>query len=533
MATRRIIVLKSILTFSTIWILGTILMTAQESTKKVTFKSLLCEMLDREALTKHPEGLWTLHQVSSYDKRADDGDMFANEDWSNFYAHEIYKGKDVQVMMDVKGPGAITRIWMTGDPNAKHALRFFIDGKKIPFWEADHLGALIGENKEIGYPLSFRSVDQDDLPINKGAKPGHNLYAPIPFEKNIKITYEGPKEKKGAFEGVFWNINYRLYHGNVKVESFNNETPKKYDQTLKEVNEKLNSFQNSTISDMPIQGEPIQSDWMGVVIAPKTSSELKIKGGKAINSIILDLDAEDLDKALKETLLRISFDGHETVVCPLGLFFGSGNQKITAKDYYRKTDDTGYMSAYWIMPFRQEVVISFVNRSQKPVKINYSILSKPYQWAKNSMYFHASYQERPDFPVEATKGVDLEFLKVDQGQGVYVGDTYQIFKPFGIWWGEGDEKIYIDGSTFPDHFGTGTEDYYGYAWGHPELYNHVFISQPIGGANTLKGPGTTVNSRVRLLDGIPFSKSLDFQMEKWGWTTRTVDIKWATFWYQK
>ncbi|MCG8310141.1 MAG: DUF2961 domain-containing protein [Cytophagales bacterium] len=104
-------------------------------------------------------------------------------------------------------------------------------------------------------------------------------------------------------------------------------------------------------------------------------------------------------------------------------------------------------------------------------------------------------------------------------------------------WGNNTPEIEIDkisnGSTSPDHFGTGTEDYYGCAWGHPELYNHVFISQPIGDANTLKGPGVTVNSRVRILDGIPFSTSLDFQMEKWGWTTRTVHIKWATFWYQK
>ncbi len=530
---RRSMLLKSVFIFSTLWVLGTTLLTAQKSTVKVTFQSLLEEMLDREVLTKHPEGLWTLHQVSSYDKRADDGDMFANKDWSNFYAHETYKNKDVQVMMDVKGPGAITRIWMTGDLNAKHALRFFIDGKEVPFWEADHVGVLIGQNAEIGYPLSFRSVDQDDLPINKGAKPGHNLYAPIPFKQSIKITYEGPKEKKGAFEGVFWNINYRLYQDNVKVESFSRETPKKYAQTLKEVNEKFNAFQNSTIADMPIKGETTQSDWMGMVIHPKATETLTIKGAKAINNISLNLDAEDVDLVLEETLLKISFDGQETVVCPLGLFFGSGDQKVIVKDYYRKTDNMGNMGSYWLMPFKEEAVISLVNRSQQPIKVNYSISNVPYQWANSSMYFHTVHQERPDFPVEAKKGVDLEFLKIDQGQGVYVGDTYQIFKPFGVWWGEGDEKIYIDGSDFPNHFGTGTEDYYGYAWGHPELYNHVFISQPIGDANTLKGPGVTVNSRVRLLDGIPFSKSLDFQMEKWGWTTRTVDIKWATFWYQK
>ena len=27
-----------------------------------------------------------------------------------------------------------------------------------------------------------------------------------------------------------------------------------------------------------------------------------------------------------------------------------------------------------------------------------------------------------------------------------------------IWWSEADETIYVDGETFPDYFGTGTED---------------------------------------------------------------------------
>ena len=33
---------------------------------------------------------------------------------------------------------------------------------------------------------------------------------------------------------------------------------------------------------------------------------------------------------------------------------------------------------------------------------------------------------------------------------------------------------------FPSHFGTGTEDYYGYAWGRYEPWiNHPFVAQPM------------------------------------------------------
>ena len=47
--------------------------------------------------------------------------------------------------------------------------------------------------------------------------------------------------------------------------------------------------------------------------------------------------------------------------------------------------------------------------------------------------------------------------------------------PTWVGGGEGDEKVYVDGETFPSHFGTGTEDYYGYAWGRYEPWiNHPF-----------------------------------------------------------
>ena len=35
---------------------------------------------------------------------------------------------------------------------------------------------------------------------------------------------------------------------------------------------------------------------------------------------------------------------------------------------------------------------------------------------------------------------------------------------FGGWWGEGDEKFFIDGEKYPSTVGTGSEDYIGYAW---------------------------------------------------------------------
>jgi len=118
-----------------------------------------------------------------------------------------------------------------------------------------------------------------------------------------------------------------------------------------------------------------------------------------------------------------------------------------------------------------------------------------------------------------------------KGQGTYVGDVLTLFNTANTWWGEGDEKIYVDGEYFPSHIGTGTEDYYGYAWCKPAFFESAFHAQPSGDGN-LK-PGFTVNSRFRALDAIPFTKSIQFDMELWHWAATTMSYAPATFWYAK
>ena len=125
---------------------------------------------------------------------------------------------------------------------------------------------------------------------------------------------------------------------------------------------------------------------------------------------------------------------------------------------------------------------------------------------------------------------DFNYVTVD-GKGVYVGDALTVYNRVDAWWGEGDEKVYVDGEEFPSHFGTGTEDYYGYAWCRPErISNHPYIAQPSGDGNF--HPGYTLNIRYRGLDAIPFNTSLKFDMEVWHWVKSELDFAPVTFWYQ-
>lgn len=86
----------------------------------------------------------------------------------------------------------------------------------------------------------------------------------------------------------------------------------------------------------------------------------------------------------------------------------------------------------------------------------------PYTWNDRSMYFHSSW--RMDDPTPGFPLFDYNLVNV-KGKGIYIGDQFTVLNPEEGWWGEGDEKVYVDDDTFPSLFGTGTEDYYGWAGG--------------------------------------------------------------------
>src|SRR5204862_86984 len=137
-------------------------------------------------------------------------------------------------------------------------------------------------------------------------------------------------------------------------------------------------------------------------------------------------------------------------------------------------------------------------------------------WKANSMYFGSTWHEYYHLKTRNEKDspFDLNFIDIS-GKGVYAGDQVTLFNNSHEWWGEGDEKIFVDRETFPSSFGTGSEDYYGYSFGRQESFSHPFLSQPVGIGNM--NYGVTVNMRHRSLDAIPFNSSISSNIEMWHW----------------
>ena len=125
-------------------------------------------------------------------------------------------------------------------------------------------------------------------------------------------------------------------------------------------------------------------------------------------------------------------------------------------------EDGDSYNCFWRMPFRKSARIEIVNQSDKPISLLYYNIDwiKKDKLPEDTPYFYAQY--RQEYPVE--QGKDYVILET-KGKGHYVGTVLAVRTRSPAWFGEGDEKIYIDGEAKPSIWGTGTEDYFLSAWG--------------------------------------------------------------------
>lgn len=495
----------------------TLFCAAQAETPVVTLRTLLTDMTRFETVARFPDPPYTCRMESSYDRRSkaptDPAGWFANTDNldqpSDAWKVETRQGRQEWVLLNVAGPGCVVRFWSGGSPPIG-TVRFYLDGAEEPAL-AGKLGDLLGGKSIVPVPLAIENAG--------GAV---NLYLPIPYTRGCKITYEQAGGKPGARPpGRWYNIEYRTYPAGTRVQTFSLAEWKVQRPLVEETCKRLLSAK--------VEGGPPATQTLTIEPGKELSRDL-VNGPAAIRQLEVRLDGvppERLEQALRSTVLVARFDGEETVWCPLGDFFGSGVGVNELKSWNRTVERDGTMTCRWVMPFQKTARLSLLNLGKDRVKATLRTVVSDWQWDDRSMLFHATWRSQVPLPTRPIS--DWNYVTV-KGRGVYVGDTLAVINPVAVWWGEGDEKVRVDGAPFPGHFGTGSEDYYGYAWGADRVFQGPFCNQPrVGGRNL----GHTTNTRTRSLDAIPFTRSLQFDMEVWHWADCKVGYSAATYWYAR
>ncbi|UCG16331.1 MAG: DUF2961 domain-containing protein [Phycisphaerales bacterium] len=470
----------------------------------ITYESLLREMIDRDAIARFPDPACTCRQASSYDREAvspEKDTWFANADRKQFIRVEENGGRKEWVLMDAAGPGAVVRFW-SANPDQGGVVRFYLDGAEQPALETP-LSDLLGGTWRVGRPLSAVRAR------------GWNLYLPIPYARACKVTTDK--------DDIYYQINYRTYAPGTAVETFSMDVFTRGLPVLREVTRTL-----STVG-RDLRPRPMRTLGKTGRLTPGQAARLLLSPGPhAVRELTVRLQADDVENAYRNTVLRMEFDGQETVWCPVGDFFGSGVGVNLFRSWWQRVEADGSMTCYWPMPYERSATIVLENLGDVPVEFAATARMGDWNWCDRSMHFHATW--RHEYPISTEKKHDWNYVEI-KGKGVYAGDALALVNPTTVWWGEGDEKIYVDGESFPSHFGTGTEDYYGYAWGDSHFFEAPFHAQ-----SRVDGPvvfGHTALLRTRSLDAIPFNRSLKFDIEVWHWRAVQVAYAATTYFYAR
>lgn len=470
----------------------------QAGPQHLDHEALLARLTDPHWLWRPPPAGERCVQFSSYDRRSERGpehpdDWYANDDRGKYLRVEERDGQREHVMVDVEGPGAVARIWSA---NPSGVLHFDVDGERV--WTVD-FAALTGGRVE-GVPEPLAGVRAR----------GANCHLPIPFRERLVVS-----ASKGDF---YYQVNVVQFAKGTEVPSFRPEM--------------LTSGRSAILAAVRRLQDRL-------VAAPLPAKEVGrhelFEPGTVLDSVEIVLRARppgvDLGEALRQVLLVVRCGRDETVRVPLLDFFCGGADWRPHEGHLLgvRVDGSAYCNFPMPMPAggKVELVADGDPQGVDP-RLRVRVAPQRLAAGEEPLLFRASFHGRKDFASRPFH--DHLALDATGGPGRYVGCSLLVKNPHRGWWGEGDEKFWVDGESFPSTFGTGTEDYFGYAWCSPALFSSAFHAQP-----QCDGPGNrgfTAVNRVHMLDSVPFAASFRFDLEVWHWVPDLkMDYATVAYWY--
>jgi len=482
----------------------------------VTYIDIINRMTDLKGLAQTPQWEEKCFESSSYEKKSQYNEE--TDTYINWAANED-DGRDLPqtengeyIFADIKGPGAIIRLW-SAMPEDGH-VKIYIDDSETPVIDIPFKNLF--ENGEEPFNLPMLSYE---------AGRGKNCYVPITFSKSCKVVAE-----KGW--GRYYQLQYMTFGSDVRVEPFALPLKEEEKEALKRVNDLFSNTANAVDLKNVFQlsanteTELFNSQYSGAV------TKMYIK----INDLS---DPAEIWKALSDMTIYAYWDGETlpSIWAPLGSYFGSPTGTNEYHSYPLGVLSDGTMYSQWYMPFNSAKII-LKNNSESAYNISYEIVTEELKEAQANelMRFHAKWI-RADEAERGEKWPETAFLKTE-GNGRFVGTSLHIYKEYGVgdpeshpewWWGEGDEKFYIDSEKFPSWFGTGSEDYFGYAWGDWSHFSKPYHAQPFTNGG-MWGIGNRLNNRFHIIDSVPFKESFTGTFEKYH---RDGYSNWAftNYWY--
>jgi hypothetical protein len=116
-----------------------------------------------------------------------------------------YVDGDERVMTELKGPGVLTRLWLTGYASTDR-LKFYFDGETTPTIDKTVAQFFSGSSAPLYSPLSVNDA------ISSG---GFICYVPMTFNEGVKVTTTG---------NSYYNIQYEKHFAGEEIATFDPAT---------------------------------------------------------------------------------------------------------------------------------------------------------------------------------------------------------------------------------------------------------------------------------------------------------------------
>jgi len=477
-----------------------------------TYIDLTRRLTDLERLAVLPEPGEACAQSSSYDRASQYDEKTgkyvrwdANGDGGGIIRRE---GERV-VMAEMQGPGCIWRIWSARAEKGR--VLIYLDDAAEPAVDLPFAGYFDRKNEPFVYPSLVHT-----------AASGLNNYVPIPYQKSCRIVAE-----KGW--GQYYHFTYSTFPPGTRVPTFRRQLSAEESAALAAADKVLSGCGDDPAGNRPGQATETRTVH---IEGGRSAVVARLDGPRAITALRVKFDPGKSpgDRiVLRELVIRITWDDEKepAVWCPLGDFFGTaaGANRYRSLPLGLTADNTWY--CYWYMPFARSAHIELVNDGTEKRELAFEITHAPLAVPIERLArFHAKWHRDAFLPKEKERWIDWPML-ITEGRGRFVGVMLNVWNPKGGWWGEGDEKFFVDGEKFPSTFGTGSEDYFGYAWCNPTLFQNCYHNQTISQGNK----GHVSVNRWHITDNVPFQKSFEAYIEKYFPNTRPTLYAAVAYWY--
>lgn len=440
------------------------------------------ELLDTRAISHSPS--WRSLQASGYDR----GGGFY--DSGNFL--RIDPGPEY-VLMETEGRGVIDRIWFTHKETQATdpwEISIYLEDQKTPVIRAPLDTLFKGQNERFPRPLSGVCGAENT--------PGRYCYVPIGFLKYCKVTLRPlnpldaykyrENSAKEMIPHIYYQITYRLFDEKTAVRPFQLALSPEEAESMKQAAELWhNAGARPALPDQAkVQTTALMIPAGGEAVIFAASTPGVIRG--------VEIDSTNL----ATLTLRAWWDGsaEPAIDAPVPVLcaFPAGSGPDVKGLYFGRTGNKAYV--YFPMPYNKGARLALGNSSGEAASAAVTVLSESVAPNSEEGRLHV---RRYDENLSAD-GVPYTVLDA-KGAGHVVAVIMD--RPGHM---EGDDRFYLDDLKTPAIHGTGTEDFYNFAWG----LSHVG-SLPLNGITS--GSDGPVCYRVMAPASFSFRKAARIEWE--------------------